>query len=324
MSDLSLLVNTTVGGTTLESLESALLLDLDPGTYTVIMNPMGTSQEGKGILSVSAFGISKISIRAHGEMGNLRHGITLSELSAPHYDDPFIHPPYSASSQTRILASAKGAASLSQYGISNGMTDPSINIVQIASADIIAENDDWDPQNLPRVLGFERPHGTNESVVAPFLPGGANYLISINDKGESGIVESSSVVLHEVFNLGPEDVTTGVGTAPESLSGMVMSYNEIVVEANGSETDRGMFFAKFEDDRVHFKEYDYDIHEWHESFRNDYSYFKTDGNTARLSITDYFGNIWGLHQVSLFSSPISMEMVTGQIIIIPPIYRNRA
>ena len=131
LSDLSLLVNTTVGGTTLESLESALLLDLDPGTYTVIMNPMGTSQEGKGILSVSAFGISKISIRAHGEMGILRHGITLSELSSPHYDDPFIHPPYSASSQTRILASAKGAASLSQYGISNGMTDPSINIVQI-------------------------------------------------------------------------------------------------------------------------------------------------------------------------------------------------
>ena len=88
--------------------------------------------------------------------------------------------------------------------------------------------------------------------------------ISINDKGESGIVESSSVVLHEVFNLGPEDVTTGVGTAPESLSGMVMSYNEIVVEANGSETDRGMFYAKFEDDRVHFKIYDYDIHEWRE------------------------------------------------------------
>ena len=133
LSDLSLLVNTTVGGTTLESLESALLLDLDPGTYTVIMNPMGTTQEGKGILSVSAFGISKISIRAHGEMGILRHGITLSELSAPHYDDPFIHPPHSEISQTRILASAKGAASLSQFGISNGMTDPSINIVHVAS-----------------------------------------------------------------------------------------------------------------------------------------------------------------------------------------------
>ena len=72
------------------------------------------------------------------------------------------------------------------------------------------------------------------------------------------------------------------------------------MEANGSETDYGMKMAKFEDDRVHFKIYDYDIHEWRESFSNDYTYTKTDGNTATLSIIDYFGNIWDIHQVSLF------------------------
>ena len=184
------------------------------------------------------------------------------------------------------------------------MTDPSINIFQLNSSDInlpatiyFAENDDWDPQNLPRVLGFERPHGSNDSVVAPFLPGGANYSISINEKGESGIVESSSVVLHEVFNLGPEDVTTGVGTAPESLSGM-MSYNEIVVEANGSETDYGMKMAKFEDDRVHFKIYDYDIHEWRETVMIIPT--KRMGIPLHYLLFGYFGNIWDIHQVSLF------------------------
>ena len=76
-----------------------------------------------------------------------------------------------------------------------------------------------------------------------------------------------------------------------------MSYNEIVVEANGSETDRGMFFAKFEDDQVHFKEYDYDIHEWHES-SSPYTYTKTDSNTATLSIDD--GNPLGGFDYSLF------------------------
>ena len=121
-----------------------------------------------------------------------------------------------------------------------------------------------------------------------------------------------------MFNLGPEDVTTGVGTAPESLSGMVMSYNEIVVEANGSETDRGMFYAKFEDDQVHFKEYDYDIHEWHES-SSPYTYTKTDGNTATLSITNYFGTLkyMGIMKSHSFSRLIIVEMVTGNQFVSP-------
>jgi hypothetical protein len=92
-SELNLRINDPTTSTSLDSLESALLLDLEQGSYTLVMSPLEGTQEGKGVLSVSAFGISKIGIRAKGAMGNLNHGITLSELS----------------SQTRILASAKGA-----------------------------------------------------------------------------------------------------------------------------------------------------------------------------------------------------------------------
>ena len=60
-----------------------------------------------------------------------------------------------------------------------------------------------------------------------------------------------------------------------------MSFNEIV-EANGSETDRGMIYTKFENDRVYFKEYDSFTNQWFEHNSSPYFYTKTDSNTATL------------------------------------------
>ena len=127
------------------------------------MSPLGGSFEGTGVLEISAFGISNISIRGKTDAGSggLIHGINFSSPIVLHDDpiDDFYHYP----TGTRILASAKGAPTLSQFGITDGVMNPSSKLLEYhqysQSWETIAENDDWDASVLPRVLGFERPKG---------------------------------------------------------------------------------------------------------------------------------------------------------------------
>ena len=104
--------------------------------------------------------------------------------------------------------------------------------------------------------------------------------------GSSG--SEKSTVLHEVFNLGTvsgeDEVTTGEGKAPDSLDGLIMSYNEIEIDANGNELDLGWSDVKFDDNFVYSREFDLDTGLF-EEFVESYSYDQIDENSAKLYIT---------------------------------------
>jgi hypothetical protein len=255
----------------LERSESALLLDLDAGAYSLVVRPYERSQSGSAVIDVQASGIANISIRGLTDSENLFiHGIIVSGTIA-------------SSETIDVLAAAKGAATLEKYGVSNGLQDPSITLNSVAGS-TIAENDSWvQSGELSRIRGFEKPQGDNEAVLINSLSEGA-YMFTVG--GSSG--REKSAVLHEVFNLGTgsedDEVTTGEGKAPDSLSGLIMSYNEIEIDANGSELDLGWSDVKFDDNFVYSREFDFDSATW-EEYQDQYSYDKTGESTATLVIT---------------------------------------
>ena len=148
--------------TPLESVESALLLDLQAGSYSLVVRPFEGSQEGTAILTVEAAVISNISVRGLVGSDPFVHGIVLSGPSES--DVP-----------AEVLASAKGSASLAQYGVSNGLSNPSITLYDPTNQ-TIGENDDWSGIELPRVRGFEKPKGAQEAVLLSTLDQGSYHI----------------------------------------------------------------------------------------------------------------------------------------------------
>ena len=145
----------------LERTESALLLDLDAGAYSLTVRPYEGSQSGSAVIDVQASGIANLSIRGLTDSEHLfSHGIVVSGTNA-------------SFETIDVLASAKGTATLQKYGISNGLQDPSI-ILSSPAGSTIAENDSWlQSDELPRIRGFEKPKGDNEAVLINSLSEGA-------------------------------------------------------------------------------------------------------------------------------------------------------
>src|SRR5688572_3080195 len=163
------------------SLESAILIALQPGAYTVIVSGAGGSS-GAGLFEVYEAGHSEERL------------INVSTRGLVQPSDPMIGGfVIGGSSPLTVVVRAVGP-SLESHGVQGALPNPRLQLVRMADQAVIAENDDW--VSAPNVVeiassGFA-PGSSLESAIHVTLPPGAYTAIVSSVRG-------SGVALVEVY-----------------------------------------------------------------------------------------------------------------------------
>jgi hypothetical protein len=169
-------------------LESAILVTLDPGAYTVILRGNGGTS-GVALVEVYGLGASasklaNISTRGFISTGNdiVIAGFILS----------------GGSSNERIIIRGLGP-SLGAFGLSPVLPDPTLELRDSNGALLIANNDWYDTAIEPPVFGtgLEPTHILESAIGATLPPGSYTALLS-------GVNGGTGLGLVEVYDLGSQ------------------------------------------------------------------------------------------------------------------------
>jgi hypothetical protein len=171
------------------SRDSAMLVTLPPGGYTVQVAGTGTGSAAQGVAIVEVYeadanpsSLVNLSCRAHvGTDGDiLIAGFTLS-----------------GTTPKRILIRGVGPT-LASLGVTGALPDPKLDVIRQGGATPIASSDDWDPALAPAftsVGAFGLSPGSKDAALALTLPPGS-YTAQI-----SGVGNTTGVAIVEVYEL---------------------------------------------------------------------------------------------------------------------------
>jgi hypothetical protein len=162
------------------SLESAVLMTLDPGAYTAIISGVNNST-GVGIVEVyevdSPF-TPLINISTRGRVGT--------------GNDVMIGGFAITGSAMTVVVTAKGP-SLAPFGIANPLPDPQLTLVRISDGATIAFNDNWQSAANAGELqasGFAPSNPLESAILITLDPGLYTAIVSgVNNTTGTGIVE---------------------------------------------------------------------------------------------------------------------------------------
>jgi len=138
-----------------------------------------------------------------------------------------------------VVVTGKGP-SLTQYGIPNALSNPTLTLVRMSDNSVIAVNDDWvNGGNASQIqaAGFAPTHPLEAAVMMNLAPGAYTAVVS-------GVNNATGVGLVEVFEVDQPDVqllnisTRGrVGTGDDvMIGGIIVQGNapqEVVITAKG-------------------------------------------------------------------------------------------
>jgi len=167
------------------NLESAILMSLDPGAYTAIVH--GVS-DGTGIGLVEAFDLDPT---AGSKLGNISTR-SLVQTGDNVMIGGFI---ITGSGQKKVIVRAIGP-SLAQYGITNPLADPTLELHDGNGA-VIAFDDNWmDASNRQEIIdsGLAPSNNLESAILTSLSPG--NYTAIVH-----GVNNGTGVALVEVYGL---------------------------------------------------------------------------------------------------------------------------
>ncbi len=166
-----------------DSRESAILVTLPPGAYTAVVSGAGGTS-GVGMVEVFEVDHADAPIANMSTRGRVRTG-----------DDVMIggFVVQGTSAQT-VLVRARGP-SLSAFGISSPLSNPTLTVVRSSDQAVVATNDDWgSASNASEIVASGlAPSDARESAVLVTLPPGA-YTAVVN-----GASNTAGVAIVEVF-----------------------------------------------------------------------------------------------------------------------------
>jgi alpha-tubulin suppressor-like RCC1 family protein len=161
--------------------ESAVIVTLQPGSYTAIVSGVGGAT-GTGLVEVyeaDREDAPLINISTRGHVGTdldvMIGGFVIS-----------------GNSPQSVVVTAKGP-SLANYGISNPVANPTLTLVRQSDQSIVATNDDWgSAPNASDIQasGFAPSNSLESAILATLPPGAYTAIVSgVNGDMGTGIVE---------------------------------------------------------------------------------------------------------------------------------------
>jgi phospholipase/lecithinase/hemolysin len=168
-----------------EDLESALIATLAPGQYTAQLS--GASDgTGNGVIEVYDFAVSSSSVLANlSTRGSVGAG-----------DDVMIAGVIIGDGDSPILVFRALGPSLANFGVSNPLADPTLELYD-ANASLIASNDDWqDPQFQAVEATNLAPSNIKESAIVSALLAPGNYTAVVRGKNNT-----TGVAVVEMYNV---------------------------------------------------------------------------------------------------------------------------
>lgn len=177
------------------SRDSSIVATLSPGVYTAVVRDVSGTRSGVALLELYEIDgsnrLMNVSTRATVGTGN---NLFISGVSIA-----------KGQGGRKLLIRAIGPT-LSNFGVSNALSDPTIALVDSNSRQLHA-NDNWSSDtHLVRAFSdagaFALPQNSKDSVMlVDVMPG--NYTILVN-----GVSNTTGVVLVELYDLSPEKLST--------------------------------------------------------------------------------------------------------------------
>ncbi len=182
-------VSATVGAYALPSgsLDSAIVTTLSPGAYTAQVSGVSGST-GVGLVEIydvdtlRAFATNKVlNVSTRGEVGSGAQSLIAGVV-------------INGTTSKRVLIRAVGPT-LSQFGVSGALADPSLRLVRQDNGAVVRENNDWEMGNdasavtraSTQVGAFALPSGSNDACLLITLPPGIYTAIVSSADSSTGI-----------------------------------------------------------------------------------------------------------------------------------------
>ena len=185
-----------------EDLESAIIITLEPGTYTGVVSG---KNGGTGVALIEIYDLSDPSVG--GELGNLStRGLVGTDVNVL-IGGIIVGPEGGADAATVVRAIGP---SLADFGVTNPLADPVLELRNV-NGDLIAMNDNWETDLPPDNYSAEvmaaglAPTDPSESAIFANLTFG-NYTAIVTGKNETtgvGLVEVYHVEAQTAKNSGP-------------------------------------------------------------------------------------------------------------------------
>ena len=193
------------------SLDSALVTTLPAGTYSA----QATSATGTtGLCLIEIYDMS-------GAGSTLSNVSTLLPLGAAPPTFGFVVSPGSGSRELLIRAVGPG---LSAFGVPTPLSDPNLSVVNSATLQVVAQNDDWgstDPAGLSVAFtaagAFALTAGSKDAaLIAAFPPGNYGAIVT----GNNGAAGSVLVEIYDITPVGSAVVSIGASASAGSVPGI--------------------------------------------------------------------------------------------------------
>jgi hypothetical protein len=168
-----------------DNLESAILVDLNPGGYTAVIRG---SNNGTGVAVVEAYDVAP---SASSKFGNIS-----TRAFAQTAENVIIGGLIVAGSTSENVVVRAIGPSLTQFGIGNGLLDPFLEI-RDNNGGLLASNDNWmDASNKQAVIdsGLAPRHNLESAILTSLNPGSYTAIVR-------GVQNGTGVAVVEVFGL---------------------------------------------------------------------------------------------------------------------------
>jgi hypothetical protein len=189
------------------NLESAILVDLDPGAYTAILSGNG------GVVGVALVEVYDLSMNQDSKLGNIS---TRGFVSTG--DDIMIAGFILGGNKGQDNVIVRGIGpSLTQFGVPNALANPQLEL-RNSSGTLIRANNDWmdDPAQKALIMaaGLAPTNNLESAIYATLAPGQYTALLSgVNNGTGVGLVEA-----YDLLASGPFTTPTPGGTATPSAT----------------------------------------------------------------------------------------------------------
>ena len=161
-------------------LESAILITLDPGTYSAILSG-NNGTTGTGLVEVydiSGTGSELTNVSTRGFVGTDQNVIIAGFIAS------------GGDGSTQVLVRGLGPT-LAQFGVSGALADPMVSLVD-GNGNVVQSNHNWkDTQQAAiEATGFAPPNDLEAAILATVAPGNYTAILSGNGGGTGiGLVE---------------------------------------------------------------------------------------------------------------------------------------
>jgi hypothetical protein len=176
-----------------DGLESAIIADLPPGDYTAIVRGVN---DMTGVALVEVYDLSPGN-------GSILHNISsraFVQTDANVMIGGFI---VRGTQSKRVIIRAIGP-SLSRYGVSNALPDPTLELHNQTGA-LIAANDDWQHTILGGIITSDQVQSIRDSGLAPGQPSESAIIATLTPGNYTAIVRAKNIIvgvaLVEVYDL---------------------------------------------------------------------------------------------------------------------------